>query len=116
MARVPSLLRSQSNKLVRRDHGPPWGGRHTLRSPGLGFLQTFIELAMLFLPVRGARLDRSARLEPLESQGFQFFYPLLIGLNKPLQVGFDAEPLSLRSRTDLGFEVGMYRNTHSGTN
>ena len=45
---------------------------------------------MLLVPVRRPRLDRSTRLDPFKCQRFQFFYPLLVSLNKPLQVGFDA--------------------------
>jgi hypothetical protein len=70
---------------------------------------------MLLLPVRGTRLDWGTRLDPFEGQGFQFFYPLLISLNKPLEVGFDTEPFSLRSCTDLGFDLGMYWNVHIRT-
>src|SRR5580658_4631652 len=113
--RVPGLLWSRSKMPVRRDHGPPSGGRHTLSSPRLSLLQTFIELAMLVLPVGGARLDRSTRLEPLDSQRFQLFYGLLISLNQPLQISLDAESRSLSLGADFGFELWVYRNTHSRT-
>src|ERR1700721_2632972 len=63
------------------------------------------ELAMLVLPVGGARLDRSTRLEPRDSQRFQLFYGLLIGWNQPLQISLDAESLSLSSGADFSFEL-----------
>jgi hypothetical protein len=54
---------------------------------------------MLVLPVGGAHLDRSARLEPLKSERFQFFGPLPVSLNESLQVRLDAESLnSARAR------------------
>ena len=70
---------------------------------------------MLVLPVGGAHLDRSTRLESLKSQRFQLFHPLLVCLNKSLQVGLDAEPLSFRSGTNLRFQLWMYPNAHSRT-
>ena len=45
---------------------------------------------MLLVPVRGPRLERSTRLNPLKCERFQFFHPLLVSLNEPLQIGFDA--------------------------
>src|SRR5271157_210069 len=114
-APVPGLLRSQSNTLGRRDHDPPSGGPHTLRSPDLGLLQTFVELPVLLFPVRGTRLDRSTRVDPCKRERFQFFDPLLVSPNKSLQVRFDAKSFSLRTGADLGFEFRVYRNTHSNT-
>jgi hypothetical protein len=114
-ARVPGPLWSRNNMSVRRDRGPPSGGPHTLRSPRPGLPQTFIELAMLVLPVGGARLDRSTRLKPRNSQRFQLFYRFLISLYQPLQISLDAESFSLSSGADFSFELWMYRNTHTRT-
>jgi hypothetical protein len=66
---------------------------------------------MLLLPVSGARLDRSTRLDPLKSQCFQLLHPLLVSMNKSLEVRFDTKSLRLRTGSDLGFEFRMYRNT-----
>src|SRR5579872_3000635 len=112
-ARVAGPLWLRNNMPVRRDHGPPSGGPHTLRSPRPGLPQTFIEYAMLVLPVRGSRLDRSTRLKSLDSQRFQLFYRFLIRLYQPLQISLDAESLSLSSGADFSFELWVYRNTHT---
>src|SRR5579863_5346040 len=70
---------------------------------------------MLVLPVGGAGLDRSTRVEPLDRQRFQLFYGLLIGLNQPLEISLYAESLSRSSGADFSFELWVYRNTHSRT-
>jgi hypothetical protein len=60
--------------------------RTGFRSPGVGLLQTLVKSTVFFFPILRPNLDRFARLDPLESEGFKFFLRKLVGFDETLDV------------------------------
>src|ERR1017187_3349160 len=73
--------------------GLPAGEGHTQRSLPACASKACIELLMLGFPITGARIDRIAGIESVESQRRQFILGALFSAYKALQVSFDGQAL-----------------------
>ena len=67
---------------------------------------------MLGFPITGARIDRIAGIESVESQRRQFILGALFSAYKALQVSFDGQALGLGSGAQLSFQFRMDADAH----
>jgi len=107
-----SLLERDSRR-VRQGLGRPWGEACNDASLGVGVSKALVEPAMLRFPISRADINRLAGIESFRRQHLQFLVSVLLGLNQPLQVGFDRDPFCRCQRTKLALKFGMDRDAHS---